>query len=186
MKQLISVVLVLGLVLGNGLVYGATTDTVNLTVSCRNLSVNIKESSLGFGTVNAGATAVTGSSATVTNDGNWNTDYQLQTANSTPSTWTPITTAAPATNTQYRLLALFNNNTTPVGGDFNTLYDYLLTSAQTSTVAAGNGIFEGTQDGDTVSANAELGLWFRLEAPAGNPSSAQQTIQVTMTAAAAD
>jgi len=171
------------LVLASGIVLAGQTDTVNLTVTCRNLSVAIAETAIGFGTVNVGSTGnISVSSATVTNDGNWNLDYEIECGNSAPDNWTPTGSAAPSTNTEFRLLALFNNDTQPASGDFTPADDYVNNSARKSTAA----IFAGTQDGDTVAPTDKLGLWFRVDAPTGSPTANQQTITVTLTAQAAD
>ncbi len=172
------------LVLASGLLYAGQTDTVDLTVTCRNLSVAITESTIGFGVVNAGSTGnISASSATVTNDGNWNLDYELECTNSAPTGWTPTGAAAPTTNAEFRLLGLFNGPTTPVSGDFTEANDYLNTSARKSDATT---VFVGTQDGDTVAQSDELGLWFRFDAPTGTPAVAAQTITMTITAQPAD
>ena len=178
-------ILVVGImVLASGLLYAGQTDTVDLTVTCRNLSVAITESTIGFGVVNAASTGnISASSATVTNDGNWNLDYEIECGNSAPTGWTPAGSGAPSSNTEFRLLALWNGSTTPVSGDFTEADDYVNGTARKSDATT---IFVGTQDGDTAAASDELGLWFRFDAPTGNPTATAQTITVTLTAQAAD
>ena len=72
-------------------------------------------------------------------------------------------------------------------GSFTEATDYLSTTARKSTfVGDSSGIFEGTEDGDTVAPTDALGLWFQFDAPTGTPSSLEQTITVTVTAQAAN
>lgn len=160
------------------------TATIEITVTVQHIGISLDGTpgpttvTRALGNIAAGAQVVTGSSVTVTNDGNVNETYDLRAANSTPTAWTPVTQDAPANNTEFRLLALYNNDTAPGTGNFDTMVDGVASTDRTATTT----VFAGTENGAAVPANADRGLWFRFDAPTGDPSELEQTIAVTITA----
>jgi hypothetical protein len=156
------------------MVKAANPATINVTVTIQNLSV-ATTGPIGFGTVTSGSETVSGSASTVTNDGNVTETYLLSLTN--PGGWTAVQ-GEPAAE-QYALLAEFNT-TAPAAGAF-TYTDHALS---TSSVASSATKFAGDQTGLSVPASATRSLWFRFNAPTSTTVTAQQTILVTVTAAA--
>lgn len=148
--------------------------TISVTVTIQNLSV-AATGPIAFATVTAGSQTVSGSASTVTNDGNVTETYSLSLTD--PAGWTAVQ-AAPAAN-QYALLARFNS-AAPLATDFNYT-DHALTT--TSTASSGTQ-FAGTQTGLSVATLGTRSLWFRFNAPSSTGVTTQQTITVTVTAAA--
>jgi hypothetical protein len=154
--------------------WAANPATISVTVTIQNLSVSAT-GPIAFGTVVAGSQTVSGSASTVTNDGNVTETYSLSLTN--PAGWTAVQ-AAPGAE-QYALLAQFNSGA-PTSGSF-TYADHALS---TSSVASSATKFAGNQTGLSVAASATRSLWFRFDAPASTTVTSQQTITVTVTAAA--
>ena len=177
MKKGILGYLVVGLVAGFVLVpaaQAAQTANVNVTVTIQNLSVTAT-GPIAFGTVVAGTSTVSTTSSTVTNDGNVNETYSLNLTD--PVAWT-FATAAPGAE-EYGLLAVFNT-LAPVAGDFNYT-DHGLTD---TPVSCSGTQFAGTQSGVSLAPTTATNLWFRFDAPSSTTATTQQTIVVTITAAA--
>src|SRR5215831_11794721 len=103
--------------LGVGLLAGpalaGNPATITVTVTIQNLSVSAT-GPIAFGTVVASSQTVSGSSSTVTNDGNVTETYSLNLTN--PATWTAVQ-AAPSAAEEYALLAIFNS-AAPLATDF--------------------------------------------------------------------
>ena len=157
-----------------GFVWAANPATISVTVTIQNLSVSAT-GPIGFGTVLASSETVSGSASTVTNDGNVTETYSLSLTN--PAGWTAVQ-AAPAAE-QYALLAQFNS-AAPTAVSF-TYADHALSTTSTASSATK---FAGNQTGLSVAALAARSLWFRFNAPTSTTVTTQQTITVTVTAAA--
>ena len=110
----------------------------------------------------------------VKNDGNVAEDFSIE---GTGSSWTLATTNA---ENQCVLMGLFNGDTAPVEGAFSATYDIIDGSTRWATTSAGNGIYEGANDGDNVAVNAGEKLYIYLETPLTVTSGLQETITVTI------
>lgn len=158
-----------------GTAWAANPATISVTVTIQNLSVSAT-GPIAFGTVTAGSETVSGSASTVTNDGNVTETYSLSLTN--PATWTAVQ-AAPSAAEEYALLAQFNS-AAPTAASFS----YANHALSTTSVASSATKFAGNQTGLSVAALGTRSLWFRFNAPTSTSVTAQQTITVTVTAAA--
>jgi hypothetical protein len=156
-------------------VQAANPATINVTVTVQNLSVSAT-GPIAFGTVTAGSGTVATDSSQVTNDGNIAETYSLDLTD--PAGWTAVQ-AAPGAE-QYALSAMFNSSQ-PLSGDY-AYADHALSTVSTACSASK---FAGDQTGLSVPASGVRYLWFKFEAPASTTVFTQQTIVVTLTAAAA-
>ena len=152
----------------------APTATINVTVTIQNLSVTAT-GPIAFGVVTASSQTVSSVASTVTNDGNVTETYSLSITD--PAGWSSVT-AAPGAE-EYALLATFNS-VQPVVGDF-TYADHGMT---TLPVACSATEFAGDQTGLSLAPLTVTSLWFRFDAPTTTTVTTQQTIVVTITAAA--
>ena len=159
----------------SGLAQAANPATISVTVTIQNLSVSAT-GPIAFGTVTAGSQTVSSSSSTVTNDGNVTETYSLSLTN--PAGWTAVQ-AAPSAAEEYALLAMFNA-AAPGAGSF-TYADHALS---TTSVAGSATKFAGDQTGLSVATSATRKMWLRFNAPTSTSVTTQQTITVTVTAAA--
>lgn len=155
-------------------VWAANPATISVTVTIQNLSVSAT-GPIAFGTVVAGSETVSGSASTVTNDGNVTETYSLSVTN--PASWTAVQ-AAPAAE-QYALSAQFNS-AAPTAASFA----YATHALSTTSTASSATKFAGNQTGLSVAAAATRSLWFRFNAPSSTAVTTQQTMTVTITAAA--
>ena len=153
----------------------ANPATISVTVTIQNLSVSAT-GPIAFGTVVAASQTVSGAGSTVTNDGNVTETYSLSLTN--PASWTGVQ-AAPSAAEEYALLAQFNSSA-PTGASF-TYADHALS---TTSVASSATKFAGNQTGLSVATSGTRSLWFRFNAPTSTGVTSQQTITVTVTAAA--
>jgi hypothetical protein len=87
--------------------------------------------------------------------------------------------AAPSAAEEYALLAEFNS-AAPTAGSFT----YANFALSTSPVAASATKFAGDQTGLSVAVSATRKLWFRFNAPTSTSVTSQQSVTVTLTAAA--
>ena len=172
---LVSTLVLLAFAFGTLVVRGANPATINVTVTVQNLSVSAT-GPIAFGVVTEASTTVAGDSSLVTNDGNTTETYSLNLAN--PGGWTAVQ-AAPGSE-EYCLSAQFNS-TEPTAVSF-TYADHALS---TSSTACTGTKFAGDETGVSVATSGERHLWFKFEAPSGTTVSTEQTIVVTVTAAAA-
>ncbi|MFH1258509.1 MAG: fibronectin type III domain-containing protein [Elusimicrobiota bacterium] len=146
------------------------------------LSVDIGPATYGFGVVSASSSTVSSSSFTITNLGNVAQKYSVKCSSSVPTEWYPVS-ISPDTNIKFRLLSIFNGSTRPQVNDFDPASDYL---APVNTYrASGSGVdgnFSGTEEGVNVPVGDKRGLWLRLDTPAPVPTSASQSITITIQA----
>lgn len=154
-------------------VHAANPATIDVTVTVQNLSISTT-GPIAFGTVAVSSTTVSSGASTVTNDGNVTETYDLKLTD--PAGWTAVSGAPGAE--EYRLSAQFNA-AQPTAVSFAADHD-LTTTDQTSSAT----IFAGDQTGLSVAASGARSLWFKFESPTSTVVSAQQTITVTLTAAA--
>jgi hypothetical protein len=159
----------------NGAALAANPATISVTVTIQNLSVSAT-GPIAFGTVTAASENVSSSGSTVTNDGNVSETLSLSLTN--PSTWTAVQ-AAPSSAEEYALLAKFNSSA-PTAASF-AYSDHALSTTSTASSATK---FAGNQTGVSVAASGTRSLWFRFNAPTSTSVTTQQTITVTVTAAA--
>ena len=155
--------------------WAANPATISVTVTIQNLSVSAT-GPIAFGTVTTSSSTVSGAASTVTNDGNVTETFSLSLTN--PGSWTAVQ-AAPSAAEEYALLAQFNSSA-PTSGSFT----YANHALSTTSVASSGTKFAGDQTGLSVAAAATRGLWFRFDAPTSTAVTTQQTITVTVTAAA--
>lgn len=159
-------------VLLSSVAQAATTADINVTVTIQSVSVTAT-GTYAFGTVVVSSSTVSVTAITVTNNGNVAETFSLKLTN--PGSWTAVLTA-PGSE-EYRLSAMFNAN----GDSTFVPANHGLT---TSSVASSASKFAGTQTGLAVAAAATRSLWLKFEAPSGTAVTTEQTIVVTVTAAA--
>jgi hypothetical protein len=152
----------------------ALSATINVTVTIQNLSVSAT-GPIAFGTVTAASSTVSTDFSTVTNDGNVTETYSLNLTD--PASWTSVT-AAPGAE-EYALLATFNS-VAPVVGDFS----YANHALTTAPVSCSGTQFAGDETGLSLAAGTITTLWLRFDAPTSTAVTTQQTIILTLTAAA--
>lgn len=152
------------------------SDTVAVKVTVTpSISVSITEDTLALGSVAAGATKVSATAVTVTNNGSGVSEiYSLSLTN--PGSWTASQTA-PGVET-YVLNAAFSS---AVGG---ITWDEANHALSTTAVASSGSKFAGDQTGINVPYNATRKLWFQFKAPTATTVSTEQDIVVTVTAGA--
>lgn len=155
--------------------WAANPATISVTVTIQSLSVSAT-GPIAFGIVVAASETVSGSASTVTNDGNVTETYSLSLTN--PGSWTAVQ-AAPSAAEEYALLAKFNSGA-PTAASFT----YADNALSTASVASSGTKFAGSQTGLSVLATNARSLWFRFNAPTSTAVTAEQTITVTLTAAA--
>lgn len=154
----------------------AQSDSVAVKVTITpSISVSVTETELLLGSLAAGATKVSTSAVTVTNDGSGvNETYSVNLAD--PSGWTASQTAAGVET--YVLDAAFDADGT--GITWSETNHALSTTPAASSATK----FAGDQTGLSVPYNAARKLWFQFKAPTATSVSAEQNIAVTVTAQA--
>jgi hypothetical protein len=168
------IICLLVLFLYASVIHAANPATINVTVTIQNLSVSAT-GPIAFGIVTASSVTVSTDSSRVVNDGNVTETYSLMLTD--PGGWTAVQ-AAPASE-QYCLSAKFNSSR-PTTGSF-TYADHALSTTSTACSASK---FAGDQTGLSVAVSGARYLWFKFEAPTSTTVTTQQTIVVTITAAA--
>ena len=145
------------------------------------VSVSVTDEPLAFGNVNTGASDVSDSGCTVTNDGTALNDYKLKITDK-PATWSVKEDAGSTIWNQFRLLGLFTSTASPGTGVFDTADD--IVKASTDTTATTD-IYAISAEGSSVKGydctqNAVRKLWFRFDAPSGTDLTGEQWITVTV------
>ena len=171
---ILSALLAVAVFAGASTAFAANPATITVTVTIQNLSVSAT-GPIAFGTVTAGSITVSTDSSIVTNDGNVTETYSLDVTD--PAGWTAVQAATGVD--EYALHALFNV-LQPAAGAF----DYTNDALTTTSVAASATKFAGDQDGLSVASSGVVILWFKFEAPSTSTVFTQQSITVTVTAAA--
>ena len=154
--------------------HAANPANINVTVTIQSLSVSAS-GPIAFGTVTAGSATVASDSSHVVNDGNVAETFSISLTN--PGGWTAVQ-ATPGAE-EYVLSVMFNSDE-PLVGD----YAYADHALSTSSVASSGTKFDGDQTGLSVAASATRYLWLKFEAPSSTSVTTEQTIVVTVTAAA--
>ena len=189
MKKLIS--LGLGLLLAVsvlGIAEAVGPDSMELYVTVTGeLSVEIIEEGLSFGSVAANDTSVLTSSATVRNDSNGLTEsYKIKGSNSVPSNWTLADAATGPGEDQFVLYAAFHDaQPSSWTNDDLEVNDQDCTSDVFSEDGTHTGVSVPANNyGDYTADGSDRWLWFKIGTPttltvgSGEP----QTITVTITA----
>ena len=153
-------------------VQAANPATINVTVTIQNLSVSAT-GPIAFGVVEASSATISSDSSHVVNDGNVTETYSLNLTD--PSGWTAAQ-AAPG-DEEYCLSVQFNS----VEPSSFTYTDHALSTTPT---ACSGSKFAGDQTGVSVATSGARYLWFKFEAPSATTVTTEQTIVVTVTAAA--
>lgn len=170
----LGVLLMVTILTGASTAFAANPATITVTVTIQNLSVSAT-GPIAFGTVLAGSITVSTDSSHIINDGNVTETFSLDVTN--PAGWTAVQAATGVD--EYALHALFNSGQ-PAAGAF----DYTNDALTTSSVAASATQFAGDQDGLSVASSGIVYLWFKFEAPSSSTVFTEQSITVTVTAAA--
>jgi len=182
MKKLIPILVFLAIVGFISQAEALTEDTCGMSVTVIvGVSLSVTDEPLAFGDVNAGASGVSTSGCTVTNDGSTLNDYRLM-ITAKPATWTVEETAGSVDWNEFRLQGLFTSSSPPGTGDFSTGDDIVLASGQTTATAD---IYAITAESASVKGydctqNAVRKLWFKFDAPSGTDLITQQWITVTV------
>ena len=114
----------------------------------------------------------------VKNDGNVSEDFSIQITDTT--NWTVSTDGNNDVNKAV-FMGLFNGNSAPGAGDFNILYDLILTTVKWATTSGDDGNYEGVlNDGDNVVAGSGEKLYIYLKTPSSVTSGLPETITVTI------
>lgn len=153
-------------------IQAANPATINVTVTIQNLSVSAT-GPIAFGMVAAASATISSDSSHVVNDGNVTETYSLNLTD--PGGWTGVQ-AAPG-DEEYCLSVQFNS----VEPSTFTYADHALSTTPTACSATK---FAGDQTGVSVATSGERYLWFKFEAPNTTTVTTEQTIVVTVTAAA--
>jgi len=182
MKRLIPILAFLAIVGFISQAEAGPTDTCGMSVTVIvGVSVSVTDEPLAFGDVNAGASGVSTSGCTVTNDGSALNYYRLKISDK-PATWTVEETAGSVDWNEFRLLALFTSTASPGTGVFDTADDIVLASGETTASSTAYAITaEGASvKGYNCTKTAVRKLWFRFDAPSGTDLTTQQWITVTV------
>jgi hypothetical protein len=155
-----------------GITLGVTLDG-NLTVTI------VGSTNTTFGTVTLGSSKVSTGGIEIKNDSSGvNLTYELSSFDSAP-----LTLASAAGANAFALKALFNNTASaaPVLADFGA-QDAIFPNNTfvKATVAAGNGKFEGDNNGVNVAPAAVRRVWFRFDAPTTSSSVGTRELAVTV------
>ena len=153
-------------------VHAANPATINVTVTIQNLSVSAT-GPIAFGVVAAATATISSDSSHVVNDGNVTETYSLNLTD--PGGWTAVQ-AAPGAE-EYCLSVQFNS-------DEPSTFTYADHALSTTSTACSATKFAGDQDGVSVATSGARYLWFKFEAPSTTTVTTEQTIVVTVTAAA--
>ena len=171
---ILGVLLTVAILTGASTAFAANPATITVTVTIQNLSVSAT-GPIAFGTVLAGSITVSTASSTVTNDGNVTETYSLDVTD--PAGWTSVQAATGAD--QYALHAQFNS-IAPTAISF-TYADHAMSTTSTACSATK---FAGNQTGLSVATSGVRDMWFKFEAPSSSTVFTEQSITVTVTAAA--
>lgn len=177
LRSLTIAVLVLGLSLAVfSLTQAEQSGTVTIKVTIApSISVSLSEDAVSLGSLAAGATAVSTTPITITNNGSGiNQTYSLSLTN--PSGWTASQVSAGVE--EFALNAAFSDSATTI------TWDTAEHALSTAPVSATSAKFAGNQTGINVPYNATRKLWFQFKAPTATTVNTEQSIVVTITAEA--
>ena len=188
MRRLIGILMVCGFMMCAGTAYAATTDTVDVTVLVRYLSVLVTAGDpYDFGIVDLGTQNVATSDVDIQNDGNAAEDFQLQITGSPANLSVEEAAATPDNQDEYQLYAMFDDDGLLGGvaiaaGDYDA-GDLILESG----TRQGDANFDSGDDpADDIAATDSVYMWMMFYAPPSlGAAYPQQTITITITAVAA-
>ena len=110
----------------------------------------------------------------VKNAGNISEDFSIS---ATGTNWTLGSSTGEDTCV---LMGLFNADTAPAEGNFSTTYDIIDGTTRWATVSAGDGNYEGTNDGDNVAVDSGEKLYIYLKTPSSLTQGDEEAITVTV------
>ncbi len=141
------------------------------------LSISISTDTYNFGTIDCATSTVSGSTITVTNDGNVIETYSIKCSSTTK--WTPQNTPGP---NEFTLQSAFHPSE-PTDDDLIWETDDILTDELEPCTTAVFSI-DGTEHGKEVPPfdNNDRKLWFRLKMPLATSTTDQQNITITINA----
>ena len=163
-----------------GLAGAATTDSVNITVTVRYLSLTVAEDTIPLGTVMAGSDTVS-AVVNVANDGNMAQDFGLRISATTPAAdWTAGATKGDSGENKFALLARFvaDGAAAPAAGDFAAAAPDVV-PVQGAPKWCDGAVFGA--GGSNVAAAGQLDLYFLFQAPTkvtGDHSAEEHSIEV--------
>ena len=179
----IFILLLSGLFLGcgAGYLFAAQTEDILVTVTVRNISLEIVGSNTyDFGYVVEGGSKVATSDIDVRNNGNDTEDFSLQ-ITAKPAAWSVEETGVDPGADEFKLYGLYDLNGQVPDGDALEVADYdendliLLSSARNAT----DGFFDS---GDESADEETRHLWCMFKAPNPTSLTTQQSITVTVSA----
>jgi hypothetical protein len=162
------------------LVSAASTENIEVTVTCRKLSVSISPSSYAFSTVNESSKTVASTSIGVTNDGNVTETFELKLDNTT--SWALKQSGVTGAD-EFISGAIFKT-TAPSTGDYTDSEDMLTTEYVPATTAVFAVGATAGEKGYSVLASTGRKLWLYFYAPFSTGSGTQQTFNVNIRATA--
>lgn len=115
-----------------------------------------------------------GNCVLVKNNGNVSEDFSISAVG---TNWTLGSSTAENTCV---LMGLFNGGSAPAEGSFSTTNDLINGSTVWATQSSGNGKYEGTNDGDNVSASTGEKLYIYLKTPSSLSQGSEESITVTV------
>jgi hypothetical protein len=141
------------------------------------ISISISTETYAFGTIECATSTVSGSTTTVTNDGNITETYSIKCSSTTK--WTPQDTPGP---NQFTLQSAFHSSQ-PANNDLIWKADDILSESLKACTTAVFSI-DGTEHGKNVPPfDGDIKkLWFRLQTPLSTSTTDQQTITITISA----
>ena len=182
MKKLVVGLMVVGLIGLAGLANAqqASTSTVIKVTCAPALSVSVDIPEYDFGGMNPGATQISSSSATITNDSTGRTeDYTIDCSTYTAD-WAIDADGTPGDDA-FSLQALFMA-TPPSAGNF-AANDFLDASGSSQNMDdPAFTVDASSYDGDNIAKDTQRVLWFRMHTPANTTSQSEQSVTVTITA----
>lgn len=177
-KLFLAVAVGLGLVMGlAGISEAINPANVTVKFTVQNLSISLSTSQVQFGIISPGSFFVAFGSIVVTNDGNGDETFQLQTTTYTVPGNFQLVISSPAASNQFRVLGVFNNFQ-PMSGDFDVVNDPITEFFQSADTFR----FAGNETGSFVPAASSRSLWLRLDTPTGSPVGGEQLFTITINA----
>ncbi|OGR79822.1 MAG: hypothetical protein A3I11_08635 [Elusimicrobia bacterium RIFCSPLOWO2_02_FULL_39_32] len=157
--------------------WSAISNAATATAQGTILSITFDNNSYAFGTFNAPQSTISATAMKVTNSGTVVQRYQIKATTSTANS--PWSLGNARGNNVVVVNGLFNA-ARPADVDFESVSS-TLTITNTASGASG-GTFAGDQTGTAVPANADRNFWIRLGMPLSTTTTAQQQIQIIITA----
>jgi len=115
-----------------------------------------------------------GNCVLVKNNGNVSEDFSISASSA------PWTLGSSTSENICVLMGLFNGDSAPAEGSFSTANDLINGSTVWATQSSGNGKYEGTNDGDNVSASTGEKLYIYLKTPSSITQPDEEVVTVTI------